>query len=191
MLGQDQKAGHIREAFVSVSLFKQDVLRFCQGISWAGNSWLEKDFEFMLIGQKTTKPVQFVCSVDISEVKLSYQVCAYLLPAWLHKLNLKRLLLFAFVISLPKHSWGECYRGLVIPTTIKRTFWNQQCFTDKPGHIRCHCQQQRPRKLGLINLHSSCEVKKKYFYMGGCPTDTRHMPSLWQISSGSCIATSA
>jgi len=32
MLGQDQEAGHVRETFVSVSLFKQDVLRFCQEI---------------------------------------------------------------------------------------------------------------------------------------------------------------
>lgn len=52
MLGQDQEAGHIRETFFAVSLFKQDVLRFCQGIPWAGNSWPEKDFEVMLIGQK-------------------------------------------------------------------------------------------------------------------------------------------
>lgn len=144
MLGQDYEAGHVRETVISVSLFKRDVLRFCQGIPWAGKSWPEKDFEVMLVGQKIMKPIQFIYWVDIREVKLSYQVYAYLLSAWLHKLNVKRLFLLDFLISLPKHSWGELCRGYVILIIIKIIFWNQQCFTDKPGHIRLRCQNKRP-----------------------------------------------
>lgn len=72
----------------------------------------------MLIGHKIMNPVQFICSADISEVKLSCQVCAYLLSDWFHKLNAKRLFLLDFVISLPSHSLGDhCKRSLILTPT--------------------------------------------------------------------------
>lgn len=67
----------------------------------------------MLTGQKIMKPVQFICSDDISEVKLSRQVCAYLLSDWFHKIECQeivRVRLCVRVTCFPVTVWESVAR---------------------------------------------------------------------------------
>lgn len=77
------------------------------------------DFGVVLIGQKVMKPVQFICSVDISEVKLSCQVCAYLLSDWFHKTECQEIVLVRLCHLLPSNSLGECCKGSLTVTPTK------------------------------------------------------------------------